>query len=237
MIIGDPFGYDHQSCAVGHIRDARWTDTSLRTLLTCITTDVSTGPGNSGSPIINMKGECVGMHIGVFGDATTQFGGGVVADVLEKIVSIISQYESHEQKMFTKKLLPFQMYANAVPYQLEFQSKNTNISFSSDLVGYIITQDFENIIKKGDVLTHLNKVKVGTYDGSTSIGDVLWFHKNHKIECTIVRHGTTSHTLDVELYDLPDKDDVADRPFRQYGNNLFETIQGWFTSSVTVNEK
>ena len=52
-----------------------------------------------------MKGECVGMHIGVFGNVTTQFGGGVVADVLEKIVSIISQYESHEQKMFTKKIL------------------------------------------------------------------------------------------------------------------------------------
>ena len=84
MIIGDPFGYDHQSCAVGHIRDARWTDVTLRTLLTCITTDVFTGPGNSGSPIINMNSECVGMHIGAFGNATTQFGGGVASDIFGK---------------------------------------------------------------------------------------------------------------------------------------------------------
>ena len=121
-----------------------------------------------------------------------------------------------------------------MPCQLEFQSKNTNISFSSDLVGYIITQDFEDVIKKGDVLTHLNNVKVGTYDGCTSIGDVLWFHKNHKIECTIVRNCTMSHTLDVELYDLPDKDDVSDRPFRQdlahYSITAIYNLDKWLNS-------
>ena len=51
------------------------------------------------------KYERVGMHIGVFGDVSTQFDGRVVADILEKIVSIISQYESHEQKYLQKNAL------------------------------------------------------------------------------------------------------------------------------------
>ena len=45
-----------------------------------------------------------------------------------------------------------------------------------------------------------------------------------------LRSSLRSHTLDVELYALIDKDDVADRPFRQYvGNNLFDTIFGGYS--------
>ena len=123
MIIGDLFGYDHQSCAKGHVRDARWTDVTLHTLLTCVTTDVSTGPGNSGSPIINMNGECIGMHIGAFGNATTQFGGGVASDILEKIVnSLTCEQDLRIHKRFPKSLLPFKIKANVIQNQIEFKT-------------------------------------------------------------------------------------------------------------------
>ena len=223
MIIGDPFSFDHQSCAIGHIRDAQWTDVTLRTLLTCVTTDVATGPGNSGSPIINMDGECIGMHIGAFGDDSTQFGGGLVAEILENIIRDIRSNNDRSNSipkylftgMIDKKKNEYNIYGNVAYEQVKY---NNEFKFSKELVGYIITNDF-NIFKKGDVLTHVNGEKVGIYDGCKSIGDVMWFSKKtDTIECNIVRKGIAMPcNADLELLKI--KDDVATRSFQEVMRN------------------
>lgn len=64
VIIGNAFGVDSHSCAVGHIRNRRWKDPRNQNLLSSILTTVSTANGVSGAPIVDMYGTVVGIHLG-----------------------------------------------------------------------------------------------------------------------------------------------------------------------------
>jgi S1-C subfamily serine protease len=62
MVIGCIFGIDYESCAMGNIRDQKWTDPTGIHQLSCLLTSVPTSKGNSGSPIFDNVGRCLGMH-------------------------------------------------------------------------------------------------------------------------------------------------------------------------------
>jgi S1-C subfamily serine protease len=62
MVIGCIFGIDYESCAMGNVRDQKWTDPTGRHQLSCLLTSVPTSAGNSGSPIFDVMGRCLGMH-------------------------------------------------------------------------------------------------------------------------------------------------------------------------------
>jgi hypothetical protein len=64
MVIGNAFGVDSHSCAVGHVRNPRWKDPRNQNLLSSILTTVSTSKGTSGAPIVDMYGTVVGIHLG-----------------------------------------------------------------------------------------------------------------------------------------------------------------------------
>jgi S1-C subfamily serine protease len=62
MVIGCIFGVDYESCAMGNVRDQKWSDPTGHHQLSCLLTSVSTAPGNSGSPIFDNIGRCLAMH-------------------------------------------------------------------------------------------------------------------------------------------------------------------------------
>ena len=62
VVIGNAFGIDPRSMSTGVVRNARWKDPSLRTVLTNVLTTVPTSNGSSGSPILDLNGYVVGIH-------------------------------------------------------------------------------------------------------------------------------------------------------------------------------
>jgi S1-C subfamily serine protease len=65
-IIGNAYGVDTHSMAVGHVRNGRWKDPHSQHMLSMLVTDVSTSQGISGAPILNRRGKVVGMHVAAF---------------------------------------------------------------------------------------------------------------------------------------------------------------------------
>ena len=239
MVIGDPFGRDFQSCAVGTIRDGQWVDPDVKTLVTCVLTDVSTSVGNSGSPIISTAtGKCVGMHTAAFtpkgsGESTT-FGGGVAGYVLCKIVDALvdkhrrpgvetTRYTEYVEVRdgvgyFRKGILPCALVANSTQQQMLMQAgSDVVLTFSDDILGFIVTwasEDDVDNIRRGDVITHINGIPVGIYNGHHSIGDVTWFLGNdEEVTLTVQRGGGVVETTvyKVNLQPIEPWEDVTDR--------------------------
>jgi hypothetical protein len=219
MIIGNPYGMDFQSCAVGRIRDNHWTDPTLATLLTNILTDVSTSSGSSGSPIINMAGKCVGMHTGSFNPAvsaedssSTTFGGGIVGYQLARISDMIidqhmgtgesSHIEKVDQILFYRKgILPFKLIANTVQNQLLLFPEST---FDTRLEGFIVLSASDNCdIRRGDVISHINGVHVGTFHNQHAIGDVTWWLGSTEEVSILYKREGEYKTTAVQLYKVP----------------------------------
>ena len=204
MLIGDPFGSDFQSCAKGYIRDPRWTDSTGQILLSCITTDVSTGAGSSGSPIVNKQGEVIGMHsitaIPKSAETTTSFGGGVVGDILNRIITVMYDkrngiYNKLSAKVdnngfFRKGLLPFLVIPNSKANQLQLL-KHLKMDYESELCGYIVylvSPEYSNKynIQYGDLITHIND--------QNSICDDIWFMSlDQEIRLTVQNQHSINH--------------------------------------------
>ena len=71
VIIGNLFGQDPHSVAVGTVRNGRWYDPHGLSLLSSVLTDVATGTGTSGGPILDAAGHVVALHTAAYGAMPT----------------------------------------------------------------------------------------------------------------------------------------------------------------------
>ena len=67
VVVGNIFGQDPRSVAVGAVRNGRWQDPHGLSLLSTVLTDVVTGAGTSGGPILDAAGYVVGLHAAAYG--------------------------------------------------------------------------------------------------------------------------------------------------------------------------
>ena len=72
VVIGNIFGQDPRSVAVGAVRNGRWKDPHGLSLLSTVLTDVATGAGTSGGPILDAAGHVVALHAGTYGAAPSK---------------------------------------------------------------------------------------------------------------------------------------------------------------------
>jgi len=72
IAIGNPFGLD-QTVTVGVISATGRSDVGVATYENFIQTDASINPGNSGGPLLNFKGEVIGINTAIF----SQSGGSI----------------------------------------------------------------------------------------------------------------------------------------------------------------
>ena len=179
VMIGDPYGLDPLSCSVGNMRDSFWTDPLTRTLLTCIMTDISANNGNSGSPILDMNGSVLGIHIGSFATpeardmGQTSFGGGICAWHMEKIFKIMiqndrlqSRFDINGRIFFTKPWFKQNVtfIGNSTLNQHNLRDLYPKYVFLSDIeidgMLVIMCKDTGSF-QVCDIVTHINEVQVG----------------------------------------------------------------------------
>ena len=67
VIVGNISDQDPRSVAVGTVRNGRWHDPYGRSLLSTVLTDVATGAGTSGGPILDAAGYVVALHTAAYG--------------------------------------------------------------------------------------------------------------------------------------------------------------------------
>ena len=67
VVVGNIFGQDPRSVAVGAVRNGRWKDPYGLSLLSTVLTDVATGAGTSGGPILDATGHVVALHAAAYG--------------------------------------------------------------------------------------------------------------------------------------------------------------------------
>ena len=67
VVVGNIFGQDPRSVAVGAVRNGRWKDPHGLSLLSTVLTDVATGAGTSGGPILDTAGHVVALHTAAYG--------------------------------------------------------------------------------------------------------------------------------------------------------------------------
>ena len=67
VVVGNIFGQDPRSVAVGAVRSGRWKDPHGLSLLSTVMTDVVTGAGTSGGPILDTAGHLVALHTAAYG--------------------------------------------------------------------------------------------------------------------------------------------------------------------------
>jgi hypothetical protein len=67
VVVGNVFGQDPRSVAVGAVRNGRWKDPHGLSLLSTVLTDVATSAGTSGGPILDATGHVVALHTAAYG--------------------------------------------------------------------------------------------------------------------------------------------------------------------------
>ena len=67
VVVGNVFGQDPRSVAIGAVRNGRWKDPHGLSLLSTVLTDVATGAGTSGGPILDAAGHVVALHTAAYG--------------------------------------------------------------------------------------------------------------------------------------------------------------------------
>ena len=174
IVIGNIFGQDPRSVAVGAVRNGRWKDPRGLSLLSTVLTDVATGSGTSGGPILDAAGYVVALHTAAYGGhegaespdgATTQLGGGVASPMLHQIVSAIRAASATGP-------------TPAVPdrYVLPCDTRPTTGVLSPPLAGRSGCRVLEDHhpFEQGDVIYRVQGQVVGPGMGDATPADVTW---------------------------------------------------------------
>ena len=141
-----------------------------------------------------------------------------------KYVELDDSTGEHSVGYFRKGILPCQMVANNTHEQMRMQREHDdlNLKFSDDILGFIVTAvhdspDAMHNIQVGDVITHINGIPIGIYNGHHSIGDVTWFLGNEdEVTLTIQRYDPNGNTVNTTVYQVQlatirHGEDVTDR--------------------------
>lgn len=177
--IGNPFGLDHTlTQGIVSAKGRVFTSDSGVPMTDLIQTDASINPGNSGGPLLNTKGELIGMNTMILSESGSSSGIGFAIPVsrIKKISDILIKKGKVSRPKFGVKfglevqtyfgiskgglvydvsgpaekagLLPTKMGSDGSVELGDVITKINNIEIDSDLDAYEIVNDF----KKGDVL-------------------------------------------------------------------------------------
>lgn len=194
-----------------------------------IQTDAAVNPGNSGGALVNTKGELVGINTAIYSE-TGNFAGysfAVPISIAGKIVNDLKEFGTVQRAVLGVEILD----AGNLPEELKADVKALEGAYIGGFAE--MSSAKEAGIEKGDVITHINGVKVkNANELQEQIGK---FRPGNKIEATVDRKGSTKkYTIELrnrqgstEIVKATDDSNVLGATFkpltaeamRKYGTN------------------
>ncbi len=193
LAIGNPFGLS-TSLSVGIVSalNRELTTENKRTIRNIIQTDAAINPGNSGGPLLNAKGELIGMTSQIYSTSGSNSGIGFAIPV-NTIASIIPQLVKYGRLRHPQTGLSF--VRNAVARQLHIHGiiimaiKPNSPASKAGLLG--LQETANNTVTIRDVITAVDNKKVTTIDAFLNI---LETHKpQDTLKLSINRLNTKQH--------------------------------------------
>lgn len=211
IAIGAPFGLP-ESVSFGHIsangRTAPWV-IGGKAYLNMIQTDAAINPGNSGGPLLNYRGEVVGINTII--NTTTGANAGVGFAIPSNTVRLVA-----DQLIANGKVV--RGYIGVTPENLKpYEAKELGVR-----QGAIVRTVEEGGpadkagIKPGDVITEIAGKKIR---GEQDLRDAMLVHKpGESVQVKFLRNGQIS-TVSVKLGERPDLTAQAEPPMIRERNN------------------
>ena len=196
-ICGNPGGFDNDSLTKGVVRDAHFTLFPFVTDAIHINAP-GTG-GNSGSPIVNIHGEIIGLFTFGVSDHET-FNGGPNLDTLKSSLLALSRQEDYRSKYY----LGINWYLpNAFDLARYYLSSETKVPNRGIVVKEIDATDspFYGVLQSNDLLLSIS-TKDETYDlgvlPSQRTPGILLYSSETTVTIEYIRL-TTKHTASITL--------------------------------------
>ena len=191
--IGDPFGFD-STMTTGIISNIgrKLKAKNGRVIQNIIQTDAAINPGNSGGPLIDTKGELIGLNMAIFSPTSANAGIGfaIPSSIIRKIVPDLIKY-GFVKKPYTgiSNIIPVNTYYAkllGIPYDNGFMVIDINPNSPADKSGLkggsrIINVSRLGISAAGDIILSIDGNKFNdiseliSYVDSKNIGDILKF--------------------------------------------------------------
>lgn len=213
LAIGNPFGYDRTMVTgiiSGLSRPIR--DEDGKVLLGMIQTDAPINPGNSGGPLLNTKGQVIGINTAIYSTSGTSQGMNfaVASNTAKASVNDIVKYGKVSRGWLD--IVPVQLSQSIVDYAGLKVSKGLLVSQvvpggkadSADLKGGTsqVLYGSSVIYLGGDVITQVNDVDIEEYnDLFTALSNT---RPGDKVSVVVNRNGS-SVKLSIELVERNDE--------------------------------
>ena len=207
IAIGNPFGYD-RTMTVGVVsglnRPVRTNEGTV--VMNAIQTDASINPGNSGGPLLNSRGEVIGINSSIYSTTGSSQGVNfaipidtaiaVIPDLIRlgkvsrgwldlSVVQLTPQLVSYAKLPISKGVLISQTISGGFADKAGLRGGTQRVQYGSSV-----------IFLGGDIITAVNGVPVD--DVNTLYLALLPYRSGQKVTVTINRRGDVKH-IDVQL--------------------------------------
>ena len=201
IAIGNPFGLDHTlTTGVVSALGREVVGYGQVTIKDMIQTDASINPGNSGGPLLNSRGELIGVNTMIYSQsgASAGIGFAVPVELVQRVVpQIISQGYVTQVGLGVTLVEDYYARRAGIKGVVVERVIEGSPAAQAGLTG--IRQDRRGSVP-GDVIVAINDAPIVSYDDLYSVLDGR--RPGDTVSVTLVRDGQ-KRTVPVKLYELP----------------------------------